>query len=157
MKRLILTLSTALFFLFAGKAQTTVIFNYEYDDAGNRVSRTCTTTVARSATKAAKSIYDSQLQEVDKSIKDYPDNIGDVSLLLYPNPTMGELVIKVENLPVDNPVVHYSLINLSGQVVWKKQTTEQFLVVDLTANPSGEYILILKVNSIEKRYTVIKK
>ncbi len=61
-----------------------------------------------------------------------------VVCLLYPNPTMG--IINV-NLPVDlfEQTVHFSLISLSGELLFREIITDMKCNIDLTHIKSGTY------------------
>src|SRR6266498_299818 len=110
---------------FIGKlslyAQTTV--SYAYDAAGNRIERTIVLNTSQA--KAAKTDSVKQ-KETAKEI------IGDLKILIYPNPTRGQLWIEVTGF---DPAAKSGLFvyNLSGSLVLSKNTVTGSDPLDLSA------------------------
>ena len=135
---------------------TFVEYTFEYDLAGNRTSR----------------VYDIKLNELTegscgydnaKTAKDieqwqsYPDYLDNINLKLYPNPTMGELVIEVINAGDKNPKLTYELIDAQGRRMWREKRKDNYFLLDMTNMVSGNYVLRLSLNNEVKTYKIIKK
>jgi hypothetical protein len=70
------------------------------------------------------------------------DNV-DRSFGLYPNPTSGDLNIKVKGM-FENQMIH--IVNMYGQIVKEVTITHQSSKIDLVNLPSGMYIAHFKKN-----------
>jgi len=71
---------------------------------------------------------------------------------LYPNPTNGQLIIELNNLPTENYQIR--IFNTIGEVVYEKQMTREIKqIFDLSHFSNGLYYINIignKVNKIEK-------
>ena len=135
---LMLTLSLGL------QAQT---IGYEYDASGNRILRN--TVVLKSIpTKAAKidSTKQAEIQELEKGIL---VEAGELSFMVYPNPTQGQLRLQIKgNVPKKSGQL--TLFNSLGNSVLHKATTGDITDIDMSFCPVGSYVLILQLEG--KRY-----
>ena len=71
-------------------------------------------------------------------------------MLIYPNPTRGEVHINLTNIPALG--MELSVYNVSGKVIYKSLITRMEETIDLQGNPSGVYFIKIgeKVNEIFK-------
>lgn len=123
---------------------------YEYDAAGNRVVR-------MTVDFKSKSISNKDSTETNDN-KDayYVDEIGNMNVRVYPNPTTGKIFIRVENTRdfITGTLVLYST---DGKLL-KKYTmngTEQ--EVDLSEYVKGIYILKVRLNEHDQEWKIIKQ
>ena len=72
-------------------------------------------------------------------------------VLVYPNPTSGTITISLANLPSEPTGV--KIMNASGQTIWYQILEGKEMIVDLSGNPPGMYI----VNVIQSTFTKTEK
>ena len=136
-------------------AQTTLTYSFTYDEAGNRTGRTVTQVGAGGLLKGAQSLVENGT--LSPEAKPYGDFIDNLQLELFPNPTMGELVIALKSTNTGIPVIRYNLVDLNGKTVQKLKSKEAYLVLDLSHLPPGHYMLHLRVGHKTKTYQVVKQ
>ena len=132
-----------------------VTYTYTYDAVGNRTGRTASGITLKNIDSNGESIFENN--GVNPDIIGYPDWFNTTEVMLYPNPTRSELVIQLNNSPDNISAISYKLYNLEGRLLWQKSSMEKFIILDLTYEKSGEYILKLTVENHEKTYKVIKQ
>lgn len=117
---------------------------YTYDFAGNRIGRTVITLSNQSRARATE--VEPLVQEANKC-----------KVVIYPNPTKGKIALEVRE---GKEECSYSAIVYSsgGQKLLK-----EFLVgngtisIDLSGYSAGVYILVLRYESNELQYKIIKQ
>jgi YD repeat-containing protein len=147
--RQFLPIALTLFFLASLNSQSQTIY-YSYDAAGNRTSRTI---VLGGGSKGSDDIKEEK-KEPEKAIKDESFLSG--SIKIYPNPTQGLLEIEV---PVsdDNYELQIIVTDINGRKIIDKRNEPTKTVVDLSSQPGGMYILILKQGDTYSKWKIIKK
>ncbi len=118
---------------------------YGYDSAGNRVSRKI---INLSNPQSAKAAVDS-FEEPQK------EQLGELGISIYPNPTRGLLKVDFENLP-DNEVVNLQVLDMNGRSLLGKTTTDN-TEIDLSDKPSGNYLLIILCGNKKSSWKIIKQ
>ncbi len=134
-------------------AQTT--FSYTYDNAGNRTNRalvmqkmgTVDTTIVETGGTGDENI------NPDENLH---DNIGDVSLTLYPNPTKGLIEIKAENIDADI-TCEILVYDPKGVLLIKQPWSNGESKVNLTRYPQGTYFVKFVANGEVSDWKVIKE
>lgn len=126
---------------FAGFTQNN--FEFGYDNAGNRISRTII--ALKSAT----------IPDGLTTINPIEDKIGLATTRIYPNPTKGilHLEIAAENNEHANLTVH----DLSGKLIVQHEAILDNCDIDLSGSPSGMYILRVFIGAENKEWKVIKE
>lgn len=143
MKRIYLSSVLLLFVAFQLFAQTYKVV-YEYDHAGNRVSR-----VVISLNSRAKS--------VDDTISPLEQELHQCKISVFPNPTKGFLNMEI-SAGEDNCCYDFTLYSSSGQhMLNKKQIGNGNVSFDLSSFNTGIYILILKYEEEVVQYKIIKQ
>ena len=124
-------------------AQTNVC--YTYDKAGNRTNRTI-------CLKSEEASSDSV------SIAKIPitENLGEMVITLYPNPTKGQLMVQITHMP-DNTMGEITLYDLSGRLVTVQNTVNENTMLDLSVQPLGIYVLRIRVGGKVSEWKVIKE
>jgi len=124
-------------------AQTNVC--YTYDKAGNRTNRTI-------CLKSEEATSDSV------SIAKIPitENLGEMVITLYPNPTKGQLMVQITHMP-DNTMGEITLYDLSGRLVTVQNTVNENTMLDLSVQPLGIYVLRIRVGGKVSEWKVIKE
>ena len=143
MKRVYLSFLVLLFAIFQLSAQTYKVV-YEYDHAGNRVSR-----VVISIKTRAKS--------VDDEISPLEQELMQCKIRVFPNPTKGFLNMEISS-GEENCCYDFTLYSSSGQkLLNKKQIGNWNVSLDLSTYSTGIYILILKYGEEVVQYKIVKQ
>lgn len=110
-------------------------FSYEYDDAGNRITRT--------------------LINPKKAIPQ-EDVLSDKKITVYPNPTTGVLRLELEGLETsDNTKI--KIYDLQGAEVYFKEDFGNSLQIDLTNQVNGVYLLDIYIGDKRSYWKIIKE
>ncbi|MDR1679842.1 MAG: T9SS type A sorting domain-containing protein [Prevotellaceae bacterium] len=129
-------------------AQQTI--RYDYDAAGNRISRTLIVEELRSA-KFTGTIGDEipqdELSETNGALQ---------TVQVYPNPTTGVVFVDVALLPEDGKAT-LTVFDTGGKIVTNHSHVETNNRVDFTNTPNGIYMLRLTVEGKSRVWKVIKK
>ena len=131
-------------------AQVEVTHTYDYDAAGNRVSRT----VLEISNKSLKSDCHQDSAWDSEQNQHYEEFIGKNSVKIYPNPTHGMVTLQFEK-PIDNS--YYQLFGLSGQLLSEARITEMDIILDLSNYRTGVYMLTISINEKKETWKIIKK
>ncbi|MEI8047024.1 MAG: T9SS type A sorting domain-containing protein [Bacteroidota bacterium] len=123
-------------------AQTKVCYNY--DKAGNRILK-------EFCLKSTPSLADSN--SVSQPIT---ENLGEMHITLYPNPTQGHLTINITNLP-DNAKGEIILSDMTGRLLIKQNTFRENTLLDLSSHPIGIYVLKIWIGDKVSEWKVIKE
>jgi hypothetical protein len=121
---------------------------YEYDTAGNRVSRNVI--VLHTNTRNALV----QPQPQDSVV--YTEILKDFSVRIYPNPTDGLLTVELNDLPEKQTAV-ISLYNTSGKQLLLQRNVEYSTEVNLSNQPQGIYILRIEISGNVSEWKIIKR
>lgn len=116
---------------------------YDYDGAGNRLTRV----IVMSPNRIAKSA------SIDEFLS---DSLSERNIRIYPNPTQGLLRIRIDQLSEED-ICSIRLFSLSGQqiLVMPLQTTETELNISDQSN--GVYILQILLNGEASSWKIIKE
>ncbi len=121
--------------------------NYTYNAAGLRTARTIVST----STKSATDTTNSQQQEYAL------DNGNNSSIILFPNPTSGILNFELKNSDKEKGTqVLIKVYTLNGVLMREETFDMNSFTIDLTGEQNGMYLLDMKINGMEKNFTVIK-
>lgn len=144
-----LPIAFTLFFLASLSSQSQTI-HYSYDAAGNRTSRTIVLGGGSKGSGDAKV----EKKEPEKLINDQTFPSGTIKI--YPNPTHGLLEIEVPASD-DNYELQIIVTDVNGRKIIDKRNEPTRTVVDLSSQPGGMYILILKQGDTYSKWKIIKK
>ena len=115
---------------------------YTYDGNGNRVSRIIT----------LGSGYKSDFGHNEE----FTDNIGDVDVTLYPNPTQGQ--VKVVFTDTDDKIsLSYEVYDFSGKQIIDNPSAQPENIIDLSNQPGGIYIIRIKYGNNKREWKIIKE
>lgn len=130
-------------------AQTPVI--YLYDDAGNRIFRTI-------ELKSANADSSNKGNAVSAILKPevFQDKLGDKKILIYPNPTRGQLKIDIEGYQEEVYSGLY-LYTVSGGLLFSKSPANSSMEVDLSDFPVGTYILKIVLGNYKSDWKILKE
>lgn len=124
--------------------------NYNYDNAGNRVSKKII--VLKSALISNPEIGKDEKKEV---LKDITFNNQEVKI--YPNPTAGIVEIEIpENS--DNPeIIQIIVMDINGRKIFDKRQEPTRTSIDLSNCPNGIYFLNLKKGQVISQWKIVKQ
>ena len=133
-----------LFYVFIqASGQSTVSFTY--DNSGNRTSRT---TIVLKSTATA--------QEDSSSSEPYADQLGEHSILIYPNPVESELTVEIRGLEENSDAV-ISLFDQGGRLMLIRGNAQGSNTLDLSNLSAGTYFMIIRLGVSESRWTIVKE
>jgi len=131
----------------SGKAQTV---SYTYDASGNRETRTI---VMGGGLKSEVS----QNEEMDKDEEEiFQETLGEMTLTIYPNPTTGKLSVRFDNKPGDVKT-SVTVYDLNAKIICRKTNIPETSEIDLSQEPAGNYILVIRVGEQVSRWQVVKQ
>lgn len=124
----------------ATKAQT---IQYDYDDAGNRTSRT---------------IYFPRKANPNptQDQQTFSDALGESKIAIYPNPTKGEMTVEMQNRP-ESADAQIALYDLTGKTVYQSNVAAQTTRVNITELPGGTYIMKILIGDKISQWKIIKE
>ena len=131
----------------------TVEFNY--DNAGNRILRDAIY-VPEIGKVEASQLDSLQYHNLTKSLPADSVIINDISISIYPNPTLGIFKVATKNLDKDDDV-QYTLLSLTGQVISKNKIIFNDTEIDMQKCESGPYIFHLLINGESTSWRIIKR
>ncbi len=133
------TILAALLLPMLGYAQQIA---YEYDAAGNRISRH----VANNSPQAP-SIGSLGVIPIETEVQ---------TISVGPNPTTGLLTVTLSNFGKDD-TCNLLLVNTAGQTLIRQSMTSSQTTLDLSQYANGYYLLKVKLNENVTTYKIIKK
>lgn len=125
------------------EAQTNIVFSY--DAAGNRVKREII------IDKSSKANLDTA-----STIKPVIEMMGKMKIIIYPNPTRGQLSVEITNMPTDASG-EIRIYNIAGNVIQYQKTKGSLNQFDFSVYPTGIYVLYIKVGENESKWKIIKQ
>lgn len=128
---------------------------FKYDDAGNRILRHAiyVPEIGKVKTLEGDSLGHHNLT------KSFPADsivINDISVSIYPNPTLGKFKVSMNNIS-EKDDIQYILLSLTGQVVSNNVIHLNETEVDMQKCVSGPYIFRLIVNGESTSWRIIKR
>jgi hypothetical protein len=150
-------LTALLGFGLIAQAQTVNYFWYKYDAAGNRTQRKFTVTNSIPPSFRKANMGDT-ISEPTKPVDKTPEvlQMAGYRVTIYPNPTLGHLKIEVANFPTHQEAYYY-IFNVSGTTIIPKTPYNQSVDIDLTAYPTGLYVLRNIIGNDIKDWKIVKE
>jgi len=150
---LILVFIAIPFFIFAQEDPNTVVF--KYDDAGNRILRHA---IYIPDLLKKNEVYNDSLKNSRMTKVPPADSIviNDISVSIFPNPTLGKFKVKIDNFNSEDKI-QYSLFSLTGQLIGKDEVKNAITEIDLQNYDNGPYLFRLIVNGKSKSWRIIKQ
>lgn len=152
MRSIIITITLAITF-------TTIIaqIKYYYDENGNRTLRNTVSLMSQ----PVDSIQQDSINILDE--KDYlllesnhKEDLGEQSISIYPNPTGGAFAVRVTNMPaaLERKMFLYSI---GGNEIYRSEDFDELMVIDLSGNESGTYILKILLGDNRSTWKIMKQ
>lgn len=134
-------------------AQSTV--NFTYDDNGNRIGRSVIV-IPPPQYDGDSTLKDLNIYAAELEAKAVKAEIDNYNIKVFPNPTQGQLTVKIEGaeLPAG---VEIKVYNTTGELMLHKDKVQSITRIDLSLFISGTYILHLQMGKKSESFTVIKK
>ena len=134
-------------FIFSFHAHSQRV-EFAFDTAGNRISRTIVLPAPMSETRSIQAEYESE---------PFVERQGEREIRIFPNPTRGMLAVEIRGGETTD-AVRLSLFDMQGRLL---QTIESSVGViqqiDMSAYPSGTYVLQLRVGEQTLNYRIIRQ
>jgi YD repeat-containing protein len=118
-----------------------------YDASGNRTSRK-TVTLSKSES--------GQSESLTKPIEPIPDQIGETSILIYPNPTKSQITVEIQGME-ENKGDMITLYDQTGRLVLTLKNLTYSNNIDLSAFKTGVYFMIINLKGNSTRWNIIKE
>jgi hypothetical protein len=135
----------------------TQTIHFEYDAAGNRESRTIILNQLKSE-KDTTILSEAQLKEELAKIESQfnSEKLAEGTIKIFPNPTEGELRIKLENIS-NTEGINLQLYSPTGSLLQSKQIDSNYTEFDMLSYSPGIYILRISRLDEKLEYKIIKK
>ena len=134
-----LLFSISFFLTFSVTAQQKI--GYTYDEAGNRIQKKIVLTGPNDDDYARKA-------------QKFQDEVDELSVLIYPNPTSDRVIVNVQNEFDKNSSI--LLLDMKGNVLQTIPTINQINEFDLSSYTKGSYILSMINNKKSSNWVIIK-
>ena len=140
--------------------------HFSYDQAGNRIIReriflnkklktSGDTDTAYADIPNEEMLTNKELAE-DEENSSFEAALGGIQVSIFPNPVESKLSVRIEHLDKTS-ISMLSLLNISGKLLYKKETLLQTEDLDFSNYAKGAYILRIAINGTQKEWTVIKQ
>ena len=141
-------------FLCCGQAQAQTTFGY--DLSGNRVSRVIKLTSPLRSAEASNEEQNDATDEEPVEQEIHSEMLNDFSVLIYPNPTKGELTVKIQGLP-EGKTADLRLYNASGSLIQQKTGVNDTEHLNISNQPVGIYVLKIIAGDSSTDWKIIKQ
>jgi hypothetical protein len=133
---------------------------YSYDSSGNRTGRTIVlekevSVLFRSGTseEPEEEIVFSEKLPYSSEIENW-----EVDIRIYPNPTEGRFMVKIDNAPAEEIAGEIYLLDMKGRLLEKRNIgSERNFDFDLSQEVAGVYILNIHLGKEVSTWKIIKK
>ena len=141
-----LLISSILLFLTISSYAQTFQIQYDYDVAGNRISRTVITLNPINNKVFEDSTYN-EMQE---------NTLANLQVRIYPNPTYGLIKVEIENLPLtcNGSII---VLDVNARALFQNDNIQSNMLVDFTPYAPGNYSMILIINGKKKEWGIIRQ
>jgi hypothetical protein len=119
---------------------------FQYDKSGNRISRTSTITLKSTSSPEEKSESEDVLS----------DEVGDYSIMIYPNPVSIELTVVIQNLD-ESTEASIAVFDQGGRCVLNLANATGNNLLSLSHLTPGNYYMVIKVGSENTRWKIVKE
>lgn len=125
-------------------SQTNISFSY--DNSGNRTERV----INMSKSALIPGTFG------EKTEKELADEIGEMTVTIYPNPTTGR--IKIEIAPFEkNSTGSIGVYDMNGRLVLRQEYLSPEIAVDISNVQNGIYFLKLTFNGRTLEWKIVKQ
>jgi YD repeat-containing protein len=135
---------------FATQSQTV---QFTYDASGNRTSRIIDLGGGSKGTDTPKD-YKEEVKEEEEIVTD--DSFSPGPVKIYPNPTRGLIEIEVP-VSEDDFELQITVTDINGRKIISKTHEPPRTTIDLSSQPGGMYLLILKQGATYSKWKILKE
>ena len=126
---------------------------YTYDAIGRRTSRNAI--VLKSASYIS-TLDSAGLEQAFVPGETYEENMGNQKVIIYPNPTQGQLLVEIQGYEKETNTALY-LFDLSGKLLISKKPANSSMPLDLSGYPLGTYVLKIMLGDKTSEWKIIKE
>ena len=132
--------------------------HYDYDETGNRTKRYIVLGKGNSSDEESSKKYEESSKEVEENTKtkEFEDNLGELTIKIYPNPTRGQLAVVISGLGPDE-TIDYQLFSNTGLLLDTKGKNNCEFKVDMARYPGGMYVLRLMIKGKISQWKILKE
>ena len=135
---LIMKTLVTLFFATLACAASAQKVTYDYDNAGNRVSRA------------------PYVGSADRQREPITAEVGGSSVRIYPNPTEGRLSVEVSGLERVK-AASVTVFTAQGQVIMRKDIASSPTDIDISGQVNGVYVMRVSIDGHNSSWKIIKR
>lgn len=136
--------------------QNTPATSYIYDDAGNRTKRQVIILNPSTLKSTHSDIIEDTIEENSLDKKIFEENLDNLRIKIYPNPTYGRLSVALTGIDQTFPS-SISIISLNGTIVKKIEPATEMNEIDLSDRADGVYVLVISANDKSSEWRVVKQ
>lgn len=116
---------------------------FTYDLSGNRIRKEILLTTTRSVESSQES-------------QQFMDEVANQTIIIYPNPTRGQLMVEIAN---QDDIISGSLtiLSLNGKMILNKAVNQNQINLDISNEPAGTYVLHININGKTSTWKIIKQ
>lgn len=131
--------------VFMHTAGYSQIVNYVYDNSGNRTSRTVILSKSLLNERDTSTIITEKITEL----------LGEQSIVVYPNPVREEVNVELTGYEdnLDGSIILYDQV---GRLIINQPQISTRNTFNLSQYLKGIYFMIIKIGTIQTKYTIIK-
>ncbi len=131
---------------------------YGYDASGNRILRKIVEIPEQKSFISDKDTIQTQelvQDSIKKGKKYYIDELGNLSLKVFPNPTTSIVNIDILNIntQIEGNIMLYSA---SGALLANKQINTSHIELDVSTYSKGNYFAVIYINEKKTHWKIIK-
>jgi len=140
-------------------AQTPLTREYDYDEAGNRISckvlRLSEPMLAPPDSTEREELAVTSNELLELATEYFVEKIAQTEIKIYPNPATEKITLAIsewENLQMGV----FKLYSLTGQLLQEQPVHSSTTVISLSGYSKGVYILKVQINGITEDWKIIK-
>lgn len=157
MKKLSAILTLLLLTIMSVKSysQSSDTVKYSYNDSGSRLSRIIV--LGEGGGKGMQQTESQKKDPKEEEIKseNFTDQIGNNSVLIYPNPATSDITVEIKGLEENNGDIIY-LYDQTGRLVQTHSEVTLSNNLNLSGLPAGIYFMVIKLKSGISKWSIIK-
>ena len=143
-------------FLCCDQVQSQNQVTFGYDLSGNRISRVIKLTSLLRSTEETNEELNEESTEEPVVQEIHSEMLKDFSVLIYPNPTKGELTVKIQGLS-EEKTANLRLYSAVGSLILQKTGVYDTEHLNISNQPSGIYVLKIISGDSSTDWKIIKE
>ena len=131
-----------------------ISIQYTYNALGARLSRGKLITLKSASFIATRDSANNNMVINDQN-EIFEDSLGQQKVIIYPNPTRGQLKIEIKGYEQTSTIVY--LYDLSGKLLLNKKQFDSTIPLDLSSFTNGTYILKIVMGDKTSEWKILKE